>query len=203
MHSLKSIYRSALKSNRRISWWLTALMGAIALSLAAPALSAAAETARRRPQRPRAQTRTTTNAPVTALGGQSRRRRRRRNAGAVQVQMQRADHRLPGADTGADHGDRRPAAGHQLRRTPLTEAFSCSRGVPRLRGELRGRHHQRSVRADHRPVRNRLEAVHRTARGRTADGHLRVPGKGRDHTGDRRALRSRPPGGLPGHQGVG
>ncbi len=45
MHSLKSIYRSALKSNRRTSWWLTALMGAIALSLAAPALSAAAEPA--------------------------------------------------------------------------------------------------------------------------------------------------------------
>ncbi len=45
MHSLKSIYRSALKSNRRTSWWLTALMGAIALSLAAPALSAAAATA--------------------------------------------------------------------------------------------------------------------------------------------------------------
>jgi hypothetical protein len=45
MHSLKSIYRSALKSNRRTTWWLTALMGAIALSLAAPALSAAAETA--------------------------------------------------------------------------------------------------------------------------------------------------------------
>lgn len=44
MHSLKSIYRSALKSNRRTTWWLTALMGAIALSLAAPALSAAAET---------------------------------------------------------------------------------------------------------------------------------------------------------------
>jgi hypothetical protein len=45
MHSLKSIYRSALKSNRRTSWWLTALMGAIALSLATPTLSAAAETA--------------------------------------------------------------------------------------------------------------------------------------------------------------
>lgn len=45
MHSLKSIYRSALKSNRRTTWWLTALMGAIALSLAAPALSVAAETA--------------------------------------------------------------------------------------------------------------------------------------------------------------
>jgi hypothetical protein len=43
MHSLKSIYRSALKSNRRTTWWLTALMGAIALSLAAPTLGAAAE----------------------------------------------------------------------------------------------------------------------------------------------------------------
>ncbi len=43
MHSLKSIYRSVLKSNRRTTWWLTALMGAIALSLAVPALSAAAE----------------------------------------------------------------------------------------------------------------------------------------------------------------
>ena len=41
MHSLKSIYRSALNT----SWWLTALMGAIALSLAVPALSAAAEPA--------------------------------------------------------------------------------------------------------------------------------------------------------------
>jgi hypothetical protein len=45
MHSLKSIYRSALKSNHRTSWWLTALIAAIALALAAPALSAAAETA--------------------------------------------------------------------------------------------------------------------------------------------------------------
>jgi hypothetical protein len=45
MHSLKSIYRSALKSNRRTNWWLTALIGAIALSLAVPALSAAATTA--------------------------------------------------------------------------------------------------------------------------------------------------------------
>jgi hypothetical protein len=45
MHSLKSIYRSALKSNRRTSWWLTALMGAIALSLAAPALGGATATA--------------------------------------------------------------------------------------------------------------------------------------------------------------
>ena len=41
MHSLKSIYRSALKSNRRTAWWFTALMGAIALSLATPALGEA------------------------------------------------------------------------------------------------------------------------------------------------------------------
>lgn len=52
MHSLKSIYRSALKSNRRITWWLTALMGATALSLAAPTLSAAAETAPAAPAAP-------------------------------------------------------------------------------------------------------------------------------------------------------
>lgn len=44
MHSLKST-RSALKPNRRPTWWLAALIGAIALSLATPALSAAAETA--------------------------------------------------------------------------------------------------------------------------------------------------------------
>jgi hypothetical protein len=44
MHSLKSIYRSALKSNRSTTWWLTALLGAIALSLSSPAF-AAAETA--------------------------------------------------------------------------------------------------------------------------------------------------------------
>jgi hypothetical protein len=42
VHSLKSIYRSALKSNRRrATWWFTALMGAIALSLATPALGVA------------------------------------------------------------------------------------------------------------------------------------------------------------------
>ncbi|HWX44154.1 MAG TPA: hypothetical protein VNY52_02405 [Solirubrobacteraceae bacterium] len=42
MHSLKSIYRSALKANRRqATWWLTALMGALALSLATPALGEA------------------------------------------------------------------------------------------------------------------------------------------------------------------
>ncbi len=45
MHSLKSIYRSALKANgRRATWWLTALMGAIALSLATPALGEAETT---------------------------------------------------------------------------------------------------------------------------------------------------------------
>jgi hypothetical protein len=42
VHSLKSTYRSALTSNRRrATWWLTALMGAIALALAAPALGQA------------------------------------------------------------------------------------------------------------------------------------------------------------------
>jgi hypothetical protein len=42
VHSLKSTYRSALKSNgRRTTWWFTALMGAIALSLATPALGEA------------------------------------------------------------------------------------------------------------------------------------------------------------------
>jgi hypothetical protein len=45
VHSLKSIYRSALKANgRRATWWLTALMGAIALSLASPALGEAETT---------------------------------------------------------------------------------------------------------------------------------------------------------------
>jgi hypothetical protein len=43
VHSLKSIYCSALKSNRRrTTWWFTALMGATALSLASPALAGAA-----------------------------------------------------------------------------------------------------------------------------------------------------------------
>jgi hypothetical protein len=43
VHSLQLIYRSALKSNRRrATWWFTALMGAIALSLATPALGEAA-----------------------------------------------------------------------------------------------------------------------------------------------------------------
>jgi hypothetical protein len=42
VHSLKSIYRSALKANgRRSTWWFAALMGAIALSLATPALGEA------------------------------------------------------------------------------------------------------------------------------------------------------------------
>lgn len=42
MHSLKSTYRSALKSNRRrATWWFTALLGAIALSLLTPALGEA------------------------------------------------------------------------------------------------------------------------------------------------------------------
>lgn len=42
VHSLKSIYRSALKANgRRTTWWFAALMGAIALSLATPALGEA------------------------------------------------------------------------------------------------------------------------------------------------------------------
>jgi hypothetical protein len=46
VHSLKSIYSSALKaSGRRATWWLTALMGAIALSLTTPALGEAAEAA--------------------------------------------------------------------------------------------------------------------------------------------------------------
>jgi hypothetical protein len=45
VHSLKSVYRSALKSNRtRATWWFTALLGAIALSLAAPALGEAVTT---------------------------------------------------------------------------------------------------------------------------------------------------------------
>lgn len=44
MHSLKSIYRSALRSNRRATWWLTALLGAIALSLAGPAFAGAETT---------------------------------------------------------------------------------------------------------------------------------------------------------------
>lgn len=45
MHSLKSTYHSALKfDRRRTTWWFAALMGALALSLAAPTL-AAAETA--------------------------------------------------------------------------------------------------------------------------------------------------------------
>jgi hypothetical protein len=44
VHSLKSIYRSALKANgRRTTWWFAALMGATALSLATPALGEAAE----------------------------------------------------------------------------------------------------------------------------------------------------------------
>ncbi len=42
MHSLKSTYRSALKSNRRrATWWFTALLGAFALSLLTPALGEA------------------------------------------------------------------------------------------------------------------------------------------------------------------
>jgi hypothetical protein len=45
MHSLKSIYRSALEATHGSSWWLTALLGAIALSLSSPALAAAAEPA--------------------------------------------------------------------------------------------------------------------------------------------------------------
>ncbi|HXB63612.1 MAG TPA: hypothetical protein VNV42_01935 [Solirubrobacteraceae bacterium] len=44
MHSLKSIYRSALRSNRRTTWWLTALLGAIALSLSSPVFAAAETT---------------------------------------------------------------------------------------------------------------------------------------------------------------
>lgn len=45
MHSLKSVYRSALKSNRtRATWWFTALLGAIALALAVPALGEAETT---------------------------------------------------------------------------------------------------------------------------------------------------------------
>jgi hypothetical protein len=44
MHSLKSIYRSALGSRRPTTWWLTALLGAFALSLCSPAFAAAAET---------------------------------------------------------------------------------------------------------------------------------------------------------------
>lgn len=44
MHSLKSTYRSALRSNRRPTWWLTALLGAIALSLSSPAFAAAETT---------------------------------------------------------------------------------------------------------------------------------------------------------------
>jgi hypothetical protein len=43
MHLLKSTYRSALRSNRRTSWWLTALLSAIALSLSSPTFAAAAE----------------------------------------------------------------------------------------------------------------------------------------------------------------
>jgi hypothetical protein len=45
VHALKSIYSSALKANgRRATWWLTALMGAVALSLATPALGEAETT---------------------------------------------------------------------------------------------------------------------------------------------------------------
>ncbi len=42
MHSLKSIYRSALGSSRSTTWWLTTLLGAFALSLSSPAFAAAA-----------------------------------------------------------------------------------------------------------------------------------------------------------------
>ncbi|HXA53743.1 MAG TPA: hypothetical protein VNV37_02600 [Solirubrobacteraceae bacterium] len=52
MHSLKSIYRSALKSDRAATWWLTALLGALALSLASPAFAAAAEAAAPAPVAP-------------------------------------------------------------------------------------------------------------------------------------------------------
>lgn len=41
MHSPKSVYRSALKSNRNPTRWLTALLGAFALSLTSPAFAAA------------------------------------------------------------------------------------------------------------------------------------------------------------------
>lgn len=42
MHPLKSTFRSALKSNRRrTTWWFAALLGWVALSLAAPALGEA------------------------------------------------------------------------------------------------------------------------------------------------------------------
>jgi hypothetical protein len=41
VHSLKSIYRSALKANRGTTWWLAALLGALALSFASPTFAAA------------------------------------------------------------------------------------------------------------------------------------------------------------------
>ena len=103
----------------------------------------------------------------------------------------------------ADHGHRRRAARHQLP-GHTTEGFVLlRRSVPGVRGQLRRLEHHRSERARHGAVHDRLEAVHRTARGPAADSDLRVPGKRRDHAGDLGSVRPRPPERLPGDGTVG
>jgi hypothetical protein len=130
MHSLKSIYRSALKSKRHTTGWLTALMGAIALSLAAPALSAAAEPT------------PVTTAPQTAsnpndyecAGGLSAGKAEGEGSEGTPVQYK---FKCNGQITGYQVQTQVPISGIEgqpqitnYQEKPLSEAFSCSGAFP-------------------------------------------------------------------------
>ena len=130
MHSLKSIYSSALKANgRRATWWLTALMGAIALSLATPALGEASRSAREHPPHRWRRTRTTTNAPGTSprQGG---------TEGGEETPVQ-YEFKCNGQITGYQLQTQLPVTGIEgaplvtnYQGTPLKDTFSCGGTFP-------------------------------------------------------------------------
>jgi hypothetical protein len=126
VHSLKSIYRSALKANRRTTWWLTALLGAFALSLAAPALGEA-ETA------PAAAPPTSSNPNNYECFGQIS---AGKSEGGEETPVQ-YEFKCNGQITGYQLQTQLPITGIQgsplvtnYANTPLTDSFSCSGAFP-------------------------------------------------------------------------
>jgi hypothetical protein len=126
VHSLKSIYRSALKANRRTTWWLAALMGAFALSLATPALGEA-ETA------PAAAPPTSSNPNDYECFGQIS---AGKSEGGEETPVQYA-FKCNGQITGYQLQTQLPITGIEgsplvtnYANVPLTDSFSCSGAFP-------------------------------------------------------------------------
>ena len=180
-------------AHRKATLWLAAIVGCLALLLATPALSQAEES---NPNN--------YNCLGSLAAGTP-------EEGSEEQQVKYSFY-CNGPITGYQLQSQVPLTGIQSpplvtdlatqRRTPLKDTFSCSGEVPGYAvncvGVAKGGYETIT-----RPVRDRHEALRRAARGRAADGHLRLPRKRRRHAGDLRPVRPRPPERLPARRALG